>query len=47
MEPIFEQWRTINGYTNCQISNTGNVMNITNAKFMKLRIGTTGSYHVG
>jgi hypothetical protein len=42
-----EEFRTIKGFENYQISNLGNVKNINTAKILKTRINNNGYYHTG
>ena len=41
---IFEQWRTVSGYPNYQVSNVGRVMNIKTGKVLKLKSNITTGY---
>ena len=41
---IFEQWRTVSGFPNYQVSNVGRVMNIKTGKVLKLKSNITTGY---
>ena len=41
---IFEQWRTVSGYPNYQVSNVGRVMNIKTGQVLKLKSNITTGY---
>ena len=47
MNTIFEQWRTISGFPNYQISNIGRVILIKSGKILKSRANTHGYQIIG
>ena len=47
MSIINEEWRSIDGYINYQVSNIGRVRNANNGRMLKLSLKHLGYYDVG